>query len=285
MLPVITDKAVEFIKRSKDEPFFLYFPLNAPHTPILPTKEWQGRSKINAYADFTMQVDSTVGRVLDTLDELDLADNTLIVFTTDNGCSPAAKIPELEAAGHDQNYIFRGHKADIFEGGHRVPFIARWPGEVTAGSTTDHLVGQIDFFATFAEMLGQEIPGGQGEDSFSFLATLRGSSDAKPRSSIVSQSIGGQFAIRDGNWKLCLCPGSGGWSAPRPGRPETKELPSVQLYNLEQDPGESKNLYEDFPDRVEAMTAQLKEVIDAGRSTPGPSLENDVQVKMIKGRN
>jgi arylsulfatase A-like enzyme len=284
VLPRLTEEAVSFIDRNAgaDKPFFLYMPLNAPHTPIVPTERWRGKSGINVYADFTMQVDWTVGQVLDALDRHRIADNTLIVFTTDNGCSPAAKIPELEAAGHDQNYIFRGHKADIYEGGHRVPFVVRWPGKVQPGSRSEHLIGQIDFLATAAEITGAEIPEDAAEDSVSFLPTLLGEADQPPRDSIISQSIGGQFAIRDGDWKLCLCPGSGGWSAPRPGRHDMSDLPPMQLYNLADDPGEQNNLFEKYPQRVNKMKAMLREAIDNGRTTPGQKLSNDVDVVMVK---
>jgi arylsulfatase A-like enzyme len=284
VLPTITKEAVQFIhdQAKSDNPFFLYFPLNAPHTPIVPTAEWEGKSGINKYGDFTMQVDWTVGQVLKALDDLQIAGNTLIIFTTDNGCSPAAKIPELEAAGHDQNYIYRGHKADIFEGGHRVPFLVRWPGQVKAGSRTSQLVGQIDLLATAAEIVGARVGKNGGEDSVSFLPVLLGEATGPLRTSIVSQSIGGQFAVRDGDWKLCLCPGSGGWSAPRPGRVDLSKMPPVQLYNLADDPGETNNLQARYPDRVAKMKKMLSQIINDGRSTPGPRLKNDVEVVMIK---
>ncbi len=284
VLPRITSEAVRFItdKSKSDRPFFVFFPLNAPHTPIVPTPQWKGKSGVNAYGDFTMQVDWTVGEILRALDDNRIAENTLVIFTTDNGCSPAANIAELEAADHDQNYIYRGHKADIYEGGHRVPFIARWPKQVQAGSRTDQLVGQIDLLATAAEIVGAKVDEHGGEDSVSFRAVLLGEAKQPIRSSIVSQSIGGQFAIRDGDWKLCLCPGSGGWSAPRPGQADMSGLPAVQLFNLAIDPGETNNLEAKHPDRVAKMTQMLRAIIDQGRSTPGPRLENDAEIVMIK---
>tara|TARA_R110002049_G_scaffold285698_4_gene467131 strand:- start:316781 stop:318418 length:1638 start_codon:yes stop_codon:yes gene_type:complete len=284
VLPTITDETVKFIERNAngESPFFIYFPLNAPHTPIVPSGEWEGKSGVNKYGDFTMQVDWTVGQVLDAIESNKIADNTLVIFTTDNGCSPAAKIDELEAAGHDQNYIYRGHKADIFEGGHRVPFLARWPRTVTAGSRTKQTVGQFDLLATAAEIVGADIPADAAEDSVSFLSVLNGTADAPVRSSIVSQSIGGQFAIRDGDWKLCLCPGSGGWSDPRPGRADLSALPPMQLFDLSNDPGEQNNVLSEHPDRVEKMQQALRQIIDNGRSTPGNPLANDVDVVMIK---
>jgi arylsulfatase A len=284
VLPTITKEAVRFIndKAKSDSPFFVYFPLNAPHTPIVPTGEWEGKSGINKYADFTMQVDWTVGQILKAIDDNGIGQNTLVIFTTDNGCSPQANIPELEAAGHDQNYVYRGHKADIYEGGHRVPFVARWPDQVKAGSRTDQLVGQLDLLATAAQIVGAKVNEDGGEDSVSFLPVLTGSATKPIRTSIVSQSIGGQFAVRDGNWKLCLCPGSGGWSSPRPGQVDMSKNPAIQLFNLADDSGETNNLQAEHPDRVSKMKAILSGIINNGRSTPGPKLKNDAEIVMIK---
>jgi arylsulfatase A-like enzyme len=285
VLPGVIDQAIAAVTASAaaetKQPFFLYLPLNAPHTPIVPTNEFKGSSGLNPYADFVRQVDADVGRLLAKLDQLGLRDNTLVVFTSDNGCSPAAKIDELQAKGHEPSYIYRGHKADLFEGGHRVPFIVRWPGKVKPGSVNPQLVGQIDFLATFAEVLGVPMPASAGEDSVSFLPGLLGREGAA-RQSIVSQSINGSFAVRDGQWKLALCPGSGGWSAPKPGSKEEKGLPEFQLYDLAKDPGEKTNLAAQQPERVTAMKAALQAVIARGRSTPGPDLANDVPVVLVK---
>lgn len=284
VLPRITEEAVKFIAESSksDKPFFLYFPLNAPHTPIVPTGEWKGKSGVNDYGDFTMQVDWTVGEILKALDSAGIADNTLLLFTTDNGCSPAAKIPELEAAGHDQNYIYRGHKADIYEGGHRIPFLVRWPGVVKPAARTKQLVGQIDFFATAAEIVGATLPPEAAPDSISFLPVLTGAATQLIRDSIVSQSIQGQFAIRDGQWKLCLGPDSGGWSEPKPGQVDVSKSPTMQLFNLADDPAEEKNLVTEHPERAERMQKNLRKLIDQGRSTAGPQLTNDAEIVMIK---
>ncbi|MEM7700293.1 MAG: arylsulfatase, partial [Verrucomicrobiota bacterium] len=221
VLPDITKKAVEIIYHraeasEKGNPFFIYFPLNAPHTPVVPSEEWLGKSGINIYADFTMQVDWSVGQVLAALDANGIADNTLVIFTTDNGCSPQAKFEELAEFGHEPSYIYRGHKADIFEGGHRVPFIARWPAAVPAATTAPQLVGQVDFLATAAEIAGVKVPGKAGEDSVSFLSILKNPEANPVRETLIAQSINGSFSISDGKWKLALCPGSGGWSDPRP---------------------------------------------------------------------
>ncbi|MEM7145212.1 MAG: arylsulfatase [Verrucomicrobiota bacterium] len=223
------EQSVAFIDRCMEEPekpFFLYLPLTSPHTPIVPGPEWEGKSELGSYGDFLMETDWVVGEVLGALDEHGVTGETLVVFSTDNGCSPAAKIDDLVAKGHKPNGELRGHKADIYEGGHRVPFIVRWPGVVEAGSETDRLTCQTDFLATCAEIVGRELKAEEGVDSVSFLGTLKDGSQTA-RDAIVHHSIGGYFAIREGKWKLCFCPGSGGWSAPRPGK-EPEGSPPVQ---------------------------------------------------------
>ena len=222
VLPTLTRKAVEYVgaqaaDAKSGHPFFLYLPLNAPHTPIAPTPDWQGRSGLNPYADFVMQTDATVGAVLDALEKNGVAENTLVVVTSDNGCSPEAKFDELLAKGHNPSFVFRGTKADIFDGGHRIPFLARWPGRIKAGTKSDQIVCLNDFFATCAEILGAQLPANAAEDSVSILPALEGRAAGPLREAIVHHSINGSFAIRQGNWKLELCADSGGWSAPKPG--------------------------------------------------------------------
>ncbi len=247
----------------------------------MPAEDFQGKSAINAYADYVMQVDATVGRVLETLDRNDLTDHTLIVFTSDNGCSPTAKFDELAAHGHDPSYHFRGHKADIYEGGHRIPFLVRWPGKVAPGSSYDHPVCLTDFMATCAEALGVELPDDAAEDSVSLLPALLGKAEGKPiREAVVHHSINGSFAIRQGNWKLCLCPGSGGWSYPRPGRDHNDALPPVQLYDLAKDVEEHHNVEPAHQDVAERLTSLLKGYVSRGRSTPGRPLENEGEVNI-----
>ena len=283
VMPSVIDHSIAFIEAQKKadpaKPFFIYIPLNAPHTPIVPTKEFQGTSGISPYADFVKQVDHDVGRLMASLEKQGLTENTLVIFTADNGCSPAANISELQKASHEPSYIYRGHKADLYEGGHRVPFLVRWPAKVKPG-VSPALVGQIDFLATFADITGASVPAAMAEDSVSFLPVLRGDMP-EVRQGIVSQSINGSFAIRDGAWKLLLSAGSGGWSSPKPGAEEAS-LPSVQLYDLSKDPGERNNLQAEFPERVAAMKAELEKTIARGRSTPGADLKNDVEVQLIK---
>ena len=259
-----------------DQPFFLYLALPSPHTPILPTEEWQDKSGLNPYGDFMLMIDSYMGQMLSTIDEAGIKENTLIIFTSDNGCSPAAKIDELEAAGHKPNGDWRGHKADIFEGGHRVPFLLRWPQKVEAGQRSAQTICLTDMMATFAEITGYKPQANEAEDSYSLFPVLEDSDTAPIREATVHHSINGSFAIRQGDWKLILCPGSGGWSFPRPQDQATLDsLPPVQLYHLRNDPAESNNLAFIQPEKVNQLRTLLIEYIEQGRSTPGPPQKND----------
>ncbi len=282
VLPTCTAKAAEWIgaQAKAGKPFFLYIPLNAPHTPSVPTAEFDGKSNLNSYADFVMQTDGSVGAVLDALEKAGVADNTLIIVTSDNGCSPQARIEELREKGHDPCWGLRGTKADVWEGGHRVPFIVRWPGKVKPATESTQLVCLTDFYATVADIAGAKIPGTVAEDSVSFLPALLGQPSA--RDTLVSHSISGHFAIRRGSMKLCLTPGSGGWSNPKPGNPAAAKLPPYQLYDLAADRGETKNLAIERPDDVKALTALLEKFVADGRSTPGEPQKNTVDVHIIK---
>ncbi|MBN1685421.1 MAG: arylsulfatase, partial [Spirochaetales bacterium] len=179
VLPNLTERAVSYIEdQTADQPFFLYFPLTAPHTPIAPADEFKGKSGMNDYTDFCMEVDHRVGQVLDALDRKGLADNTIVIFATDNGASGNhARCPWLaKEFGHYSSYIYRGYKSDIWDGGHRLPFLLRWPGMVKPGSVCDQRVGLFDLFATAAEITGQAIPDNEGEDSVSLLPVFKGGS-------------------------------------------------------------------------------------------------------------
>jgi arylsulfatase A-like enzyme len=287
VLPDLTRKAVTYINdRAADtqrgKPFFLYLPLASPHTPILPTAAWQGKSGLNPYADFVMETDASVGEVLKALDTHRLADDTLVIFTSDNGCSPQAKYEELVPKGHNPSHVFRGHKADIYEGGHRVPYLVRWPGKVKPGTTSDQLVCLIDLMATCADLLGAKLPADAGEDSMSLLPALLGKTDQPRREAVVHHSVNGSFAIRQGKWKLLLCPGSGGWSAPRPGRDDASKLPLVQLFDLGMDIGEKRNLQEQHPEVVAQLSKLLEKYVSDGRSTPGLPQQNTTPVDIWK---
>ena len=287
VLPTLTRKAISYLEAKAPDakagkPFFLYLPLNSPHGPIVPTPEWQGKSSLNAYGDFVMETDDCVGQVLAALDKQGLASNTLVIFTSDNGCSPVANIPELESKGHFANYHFRGAKADIWDGGHRIPFLVRWPGKVKAGSQSDQLICLTDLLATCADLLGAKLPDNAGEDSVSILPALLGAAAGPLREAVVHHSINGSFSIRQGNWKLELCSGSGGWSAPKPGSKEAKSLPSVQLYDLSADIGEKLNVEGQHPEIVQRLTKLLEKYVSDGRSTPGAVQENDAPIDLWK---
>jgi arylsulfatase A-like enzyme len=283
VLPTLTKKVVGYIgERAKARaPFFLYLPLASPHTPILPTKEWQGRSGLNPYADFVMATDAAVGEVLAALDRHGLAGDTLVIVTSDNGCSPQADFPALLKLGHNPNHVFRGNKADVYEGGHRVPFLVRWPGRVKPGSKHDGVVCLTDLLATCADVAGAKLPDGAGEDSVSLLPAL-GVRKGALRESVVVHSVNGSFAAREGRWKLCLCPGSGGWSAPRPGKDDASKLPPVQLFDLSADVGEKVNLADRHPEVVDRLTKLLEKHVADGRSTPGRPQKNAEPVDVRK---
>lgn len=277
MLPLLAKKASEYVtERAKSgKPFFLYLPLNSPHTPIVPGETWRGKSGLGEYADFVMQTDGAVGEVLAAIDKADVAANTLVFFTSDNGCSPAAGVEALEKMGHFPSGDLRGYKADIWDGGHRVPFIVRWPGKVKAGSRSDQLICHTDFLATLAQVVDVALPATAGEDSVSFLPALLGKDAGPLREAVVHHSIQGQFALRQGAWKLCLCPGSGGWS-------KGGGNASPQLYDMTADPGEQNNLVAKNTQRVSQMTELLERYVKDGRSTPGEKQKNDVEVKIEK---
>lgn len=274
ILPALGDRAAAFIEHeaAAGNPFLLYLPFTSPHTPLAVNEAWKGKSGLNPYADFVMETDAIVGRVLEAIDQSGIAGETLVIFTSDNGCAPYIGVAELEKQGHYPSGPLRGYKADAWEGGHRVPFIVRWPGVVDPGTVSDHLVHQADLFATFAEILGMAVPENVGEDSFSLLPLLKGSEEAV-RETSVSCSISGVPSLRHGSWKYLAAPGSGGW-----GKGGEQDQP-VQLYNLSTDLGETRNLAEDEPERLAEMRSLLESLIARGRSTPGDPGSNDVQVK------
>ena len=277
--PNFFNKAINYIKeKAKEEkPFFLYLALPSPHTPILPTPQWQGKSGLNPYGDFVMMIDNYIGHLLASVKEAGIEDNTLIIFTSDNGCSPQADFELLKKKGHNPSFIYRGYKADIFEGGHRVPFIAKWPQVINQGSVSDETICTTDFMATCADIAGYHLSDNEAEDSYSLLPLFKQKVLGRPfREATVHHSINGSFAIRKGDWKLIMCPGSGGWSYPRPNDKIIASLPKVQLYNLRLDPRESKNIQAENPDKIAELKALLTKYIVEGRSTPGAPQQNDV---------
>ncbi len=283
----LADEGIAFLAQraaARDgKPFFLYLPFASPHTPVLPTGEFAGKTKTTPYGDFCAQLDADIGRVLAALERLGLARDTLVIFTADNGFAPPAGLDALKKIAHDPSAGRRGYKADLFEGGHRVPFLARWPGVAPAGARSGATIGQLDVFATMAEILGAKIPDNTAEDSVSFLAALRGAQDAPRAAPLVNHSADGEFAIRDGQWKLLLCPGSGGWSPPtanptlwlKAERADLSRLPPFQLYDLAADPAETTNLAAAHPEIVQRLGRAMRGLIERGRSTPGAPQQND----------
>lgn len=271
-LPALTHRACAYIERAaKDaKPFFLYLPLTTPHTPLAVNDAWKGKSGLGAYADLVMETDATVGRVLDALTQSGAAANTLVVFTSDNGCAPYIGVPEMEKQGHFPSGPLRGYKSDAWEGGHRVPFLVRWPGVVRAGTRCDQLVQHADLMATCAAILGTELPANAGEDSVSLLPLLR-NPDQSVRETGVQQSSLGLLAVRKGPWKLIVGQGSGGWG-------QGSDQHPAQLYHLSADLAETKNLYAEKPEVVAEMMKLLEKLVAEGRSTPGPRQANDVAV-------
>lgn len=282
MLPRLTRESVAYIdgRAGADEPFFLYVPLGSPHTPIVPTEEWKGRSGLGDYGDFVMQTDHALGEILAALDRNGMADETLVIFSSDNGCSKAAGIDKLAEQGHVVSAHLRGSKADLWEGGHRVPFLARWPGVVEAGSRSDAMICLNDFFATAAEIVGAEVPEGSCEDSESFLSVLRGEEGG--RESLIHHSISGHFAYREGDWKLLLARGSGGWTSPTE-KEVGKKATVGQLYDMADDVGETTNRFEEEGAEVNRLLERLENDVKFGRTTDGASSPNDVEeIKLWK---
>lgn len=286
VMPKLTNEVISFLQRNKQSPFFVYMPLNAPHTPHAPGDAFVGKSKLDIYGDFMVEVDHHIGRVIDELDRLKLSDNTLVIVTSDNG--PETNMyPRRSKFGHDSSSHFLGAKRDNWEGGHRVPFIARWPGVIAPGSKCDTPFCLVDMMATFAEMVSVDLPQDQGVDSVSILPLMQGESgDSREGHAIIHHSSTGRFAIRRGDWKLLLHAGSGGngygagqRSSRYKGTIEQKSFNTAnrQLYNLRTDPDETTNLNEKRPEVVDELTALASEYVRSGRSTPGSQQKTGLQ--------
>ena len=267
VLPTLTKKAVDFIgERGKmpDRPFFLYLPLTGPHTPWVPLKEFEGKSKAGIYGDFVAQVDHTLGQVLKALDDAKLTPNTLLVFTSDNGAhwTPADKAK----FAHRANANWRGMKADIWDAGHRIPFLVRWPGKTKTGAVSAQLGCLTDLMATVAEVVDYKLPESAGEDSFSWLPAATGSKPKTPvREAVVHHSSEGLFAIRSGEWKLAMGHGSWGFSEPKRVDPKPGD-PAGELFHIAKDGEETTDLFLKEPAKVKELTALLERYKQQGRS-------------------
>jgi len=269
VLPTLADKAVDIVRQraaKRAQPFFLYFPLTGPHTPWMPIAPFRGKSKAGEYGDFVAQVDGVLGRVMQALEETGQARDTLLIFTSDNGAYWGAR--DKATYPHLANGNWRGMKADIWEAGHRIPFLVRWPKHVPAGIVCAEPGCLTDLMATAAAASGARLPRDAAEDSFNLLPAMEGRRLKKPiREAIVHHSAMGHFSIRQGEWKLCLELGSGGFTEPRKETPAA-DGPRGQLYNLREDPGELVNVYKHFPQVVERLTALLEKYKSEGRSRP-----------------
>ncbi len=303
-------QAEHFIDRQDfTTPFFLYLALTAPHTPTSPSKEFLGKSKLGVYGDFVMEVDHGVQRVVEALEKNGLRDETLIIFTSDHGPAPYAgntlratpgQIHDLERAGHFSSGPYRGYKFSVYEGGLRVPMIASWPAVIAEGGQCNRLVGLNDLMATLADLSGQQLTPEQGPDSISFAPLLTDPSADGVRQNLVMQSIG-PFVVRSGNWKLCLCPGSGAtgkfgnergaataWKKARGNTSNALDYaslfqaPFVQLFDLSTDPAEKRNLATEMPQKVAELVELLEHQVAQGRSTAGPKLSNDHKVRVLQ---
>lgn len=276
MLPTLGDQAIAFMDQaaSARKPYLVYLALTAPHTPLAVNQEWRGKSGLNDYADFVMETDALVGRVLNALEKSGAATNTLVILTSDNGCAHYIGMAELEKKGHYPSGALRGSKATAWEGGHRMPFIVRWPGMVRPGAICNQLAQQSDLMATIADIFSVRLPENAGEDSVSLLPLFRGE-DRPVREQGVSTSLDGIPAVRQGSWKLIL-------GNPSYALHASEEGPQpIQLYNLADDLGETNDLAATHPERVAQMRALYENCVSDGRSTPGAAQKNDVEVKLF----
>ena len=270
----MTEKAVEWIDAHEgDNPFFAYLAFNSPHYPIVPNREFHGKSEAGYYGDFVVETDDMVGKVLDALEDKGLTENTIVIFTADNGAEILA-FDRLEKFKHWSSGKFRGVKRDLFEGGHRVPFIIRWPNKIKAGSHSDEVVNQVDFAATFARIIGYKLKDKEAIDSYNLLPVLQGETFKSPlRVATVQNTNKGEYALRQGDWVLIDTASGAVRKEPVAylhhfGLPSyTKDNPGL-LYNLRNDPRQTKNRYNEEPERVASMRALLRRYIAGERCAP-----------------
>ena len=278
MVPEFVRRARAYIAEAGSDPFFLYLPLTSPHTPIVPNQDFIGRSGAGLYGDFVCEVDWVVGEIMAALDEQGLADDTLLIFTSDNGpeCSPAAAggcYEHVRQFGHYSMAHLRGAKRDTWEGGHRVPFIARWPGVTPTGSVCDQLALLGDFMATCAQLTGVQLAPGMAEDSISILPLLQGQLDAPVRRSAVHHSCAGRFALRQDGWVFIDAPSGDDnrepdWFKAERGYSD-HDFPG-ELFNLKDDIAERQNLYDQHPDIVRSLSRRLEEIKAQGEALADP---------------
>ncbi len=268
VMPTLTDKAEEWIARqTKEKPFFLYLPFTSPHAPIVPAAEFEGKSNAGGFGDFVVQTDDTVGRVLQALQKAGFAENTLVIFSADNGPEHYA-YERVQKFGHRSMGPLRGLKRDLYEGGHRVPFLVRWPGVVPAGKVSDGLLSQIDLYATIAKVIGAEIPAGSAEDSYNQLALLKGEGPSA-RQTLVHNTNPNGYGLRHGQWLLIAAKTGGAiskvpaWFDESNGY-QPNSLPG-ELYDLSTDLGQHRNVYAAQPERVQELGRLLDQIRARGQ--------------------
>ncbi|MEM9400158.1 MAG: arylsulfatase [Verrucomicrobiota bacterium] len=278
MLPRLAKSSVEYIEersKEKETPFFMYVALGSPHTPIVASNEWYEKIG-HEYFAFVEQSDDAVVQILNALDRTGLTEKTLVFFTADNGTSKAAGLEDLKKNGHDVHFLLRGSKADVWDGGHRVPYVVRWPGVIKPGSVSNELICHNNFIATCADILDITLPENAGVDSFSILSVLKGeTSNGSTHPYVVHHSVSGGFAIREGDWKFIFGTNSMGWTKGGDDKPS-------QLYNMAEDIAEQNNLSDTMPEKVSHLTALMEKSIADGRSTPGLQMKNDVPIELWK---
>lgn len=272
-IPVTTQKGVEYIqKQAKDDtPFFLYFAYPSPHAPIIPNDKFDGKSKAGPYGDFVFETDDSVGQLLDALDKAGVADNTLVIFSSDNGPEHYAYARDVKF-GHWSSHPLRGLKRDIYDGGHRVPYIVRWPGKVQAGMVTDALVSQIDIMATLAAVVSFDLPKDAAEDSHNLLPLWTGQTVESPRRHHIHNTHAHSFAIRSEGWTLIE--GKSGYHSGRYQDWEKRRKVMAEakggrhLFHIEEDIGQRKNLIGENPDKAKKLSDLMKKLRDQGHSAP-----------------
>lgn len=272
-IPETSRRGVDYIGSRKDakQPFFLYFAYPSPHEPIIPNDEFDGKSRAGAYGDSVYETDDSIGKLLAALDETGLADNTLVIFSADNGPEWIAYNRDRKF-GHWSSEPLRGAKRDVYEGGHRLPFIVKWPGVATAGRVSNALVSQIDLMATLASVVGYTLPADAAEDSYDLLPLLRSADVAPIRTTHVHNTYAKAWAIRHGDWLLIEA--KNGYSSTRDAKweanrsyPADDDLP-VELFDLSQDLAQKHNLAAAHPERVAELSALLKKIRAQGHSAP-----------------
>ncbi|GAA4879444.1 arylsulfatase [Ferrimonas pelagia] len=273
VLPTLAEKGVEYLKQQDGEqPFFMYFSLPSPHAPIIPNDEFDGKTQAGAYGDFVYQTDHVIGQLLDTLEAQGLADNTIVIFSSDNGAEKYM-VQRWHKTGHDSSGGLRGMKRDLWEGGHRVPMIIRWPAQLNAEQVRDQTISHVDIMATMAGLIGTKLPEDAALDSYDLLPLLTGElGDAQLRKGTVQNTWPGVYAIRQGDWLLIdHHTGSHNPQVPKvywqlSGTEADDESTAGHLYNLREDLAQKDNQYQQHPERVEQMKALLQSYIDEGRS-------------------